>query len=120
MKSGWIEYKEKRIWFAQYNDLGRDVQAFEREVLLVTQIMIKEPEQSILLLIDYRGTGGSMKFFEVLKDSALKVKKFTKKSAVVGVEGIKRVLLKSIIRFSALDVKIFDDLEAAKEWLVQD
>jgi hypothetical protein len=39
--------------------------------------------------------------------------------AVVGVPGYKRILLRAVIAFIGQDIKPFETLEEAKDWLVQ-
>ncbi|MFH1460257.1 MAG: hypothetical protein ABIG64_07825 [Candidatus Omnitrophota bacterium] len=120
MKSGWIEHKGKKIFMARYNDFNKIEQLEDGEILFVTQTLIKEPEKSVLLLVDVRNSPGTPRRVDSLKDSALKLKNIIRKTAIVGVLGIKKILLNAVITFSGMELHSFEDIEAAKEWLVSE
>ncbi|MFH1460258.1 MAG: hypothetical protein ABIG64_07830 [Candidatus Omnitrophota bacterium] len=120
MKSGWIEHKNKKIFFAQFCEFDRDEDAVIAEINFSKKSVYNFPEKSALLLVDVHGTAGTIRVVECLKDTALSVKKIFKKTAVIGVDGFKKVLLRGIVRFSGMEINSFEDIEAAKEWLIQD
>lgn len=119
MKSGWIDYSGKKIFFADYSHFT-DFEAFKAEVDAVTGITIKEPKKSVLLLVDVTDTIGESEMVNYLKESAGADDENMKKVAVVGVSGYRRIFLRAVIQFTSLDVKTFDTLDAAKDWLVQE
>ena len=120
MKSQWIVYKDRKLLFADYANFNIDHESLKTEVDFITDILIKEPEKSILLLVDVRETAGIPEITDCLKKSALRVKNHVLKTAVVGVEGYRRFLLKAVAAFSGMQLTPIDDLEEVKDWLVED
>lgn len=119
MKSKWIEHRGKKILFADYSNFT-DLSAFKQEVDSVTSITINEPKDSVLLLVDVTGTIGESEMVDYLKESAKADDENMKKVAVVGVSGYRRIFLRAVIQFTRLSVKTFDQIEDAKDWLVED
>jgi hypothetical protein len=118
MKSTWITHKDKKIFYADYSDFEKDFKRLKTEVDYANAIMLMEPKDSLLLLVNVSGTVGSSEITFYLKDAAIKVKKHVRKAAVIGVGGVRLALLRSVTYLSGMDIKPFDDIEAAKDWLV--
>jgi len=55
-----------------------------------------------------------------IKMSARITKELTSKEAVVGVTGAKKILLRITQLFAGMQLRPFDTLEEAKEWLIQE
>ena len=119
MKSKWIEHWGKKIFFADYSHFT-DFESFKEEVDAVTGITINEPKNSVLLLVDVTGTIGESEMVNYLKKSAGVDDENMNKVAVVGVSGYRRIFLRAVIQFTSLNVKTFDNLEQAKDWLIQE
>ena len=77
-------------------------------------------KRDLLQFVDITGTFGTPKVIDALKNAAALMKPHTKKTAVVGVAGIKKVLMNAVNMFSGLGAKAFDTEQEAKDWLVQD
>jgi len=45
---------------------------------------------------------------------------YVKKSAIVGISGLQRIVLQSVSAFSKREFKLFDDVEQAKDYLIAD
>jgi hypothetical protein len=120
MKSKWITNKEKKIFYADYSEFGKDFQKLKPEVAYANSIMMREPKESVLLLVDVNGTTGTSEITFYLKDAAIQVKPYVRKAAVIGVSGVRLALLRSVSFLSGMDIKPFDDFETAKDWLVSD
>jgi hypothetical protein len=69
-------------------------------------------------LTDVRDTVLSSEVMDFAKESSARVTKYIRKEAVIGVAGIRQVLLDAVSRFSGRQFATFDNLEAAKDWLV--
>lgn len=120
MKSTWITHKGKKIFYADYSDFGKDFIKLKAEVIYVNSIMVLEPKESVLLLVNVNGTTGTSEITFYLKDAAIKVKTHVRKAAVIGVSGVRLALLRSVSYLSGMDIKPFDDIETAKDWLVSE
>ncbi len=120
MQSEWQTHKGKRFFYSNCSNFGADSARLAAEVEAADTIVAQEPENSALVLTDVRGTVGSNEAITVFKASAARLKKYVRKTAVVGIEGgIRRLLLEAVSRFSGRELVAFDDLERAKDWLVE-
>ena len=112
-----IEYKGKTIVYADYRGLKKEQQMLE--VLDELGMVGRKAKDKILLLQDYRDT-------YLTKDFMVKVKTLGKelaltkinKHAMLGITGMKKILLRAYVGFSGDTVRIFDLEEQAKEYLV--
>ena len=118
MKSRWLEHKGKRIFYCDWSDFGYDVSALEAEVDECNRLTLAQPRNSMLSIVDVRGTVASKEAMQVFKSSSAKSKPFVRKSAVIGITGYKKVLLEAVSAFSGQSFGIFNDLEEAKDWVV--
>jgi len=118
MQSEWITHKGKRIFCSNLSGFHTDVEALGAEIDAAGAAICQQPENSVLVLVDVQSSVGSTEAVQLLKDSALRTKKYVRKTATIGVSGFRKVLLNAINRFSGRNVTVFDDLDAAKDWLV--
>ncbi|MFH1459168.1 MAG: STAS/SEC14 domain-containing protein [Candidatus Omnitrophota bacterium] len=119
MKSNWIIHKEKRIYFCDYSNFGSDFEALKEEMVAVTGVLIQEPENSVLILTDVTNTVASPKALDQLKAGMKFSGKHMKRVAVVGVTGVRNIMLKAVARTFNLSIFPFSDIEKAKDWLVE-
>jgi len=117
MKSKFINHKGKQIFFADYSNFHFDLSSCQNEVDDATDAVAKEPEKSVLLLVDVRETVGSQEIIDILSASASKIKSKILAAAVVGITGIRKLLMQSVSRLSGLQAKGFDTIDEAKDWL---
>ena len=123
MRSHWIEHKGKRILYCDYTNFSlADFQALKDELDAVVEIMIQQPEGSLLSLSDIRGSVASSQVIDIFKEGAKTAAKHIKRQAVVGVTGLKKVFFDLIVRLSGQNARAFnnDGMEAAKDWLVKE
>jgi len=121
LQSEWRTHKGKRFMYANYAGFGEDVDRLAAEVDTVDAIICQEPEHSVLILTDVRATVGSSEAVAVMKKSAARTKKYMRKGVIVGIGGgIRKLLLEAVSRFSGQDLVAFDDIEQAKDWLVEE
>jgi hypothetical protein len=121
MRSHWIEHKGKQIFYCDYTNFSLvDFQALKAELDAVVDFLAKQPESSVLGLTDIRGSVASSQVIELFKKSATGTAKYIKRQAVFGVTGFKGVFFDLIVRLSGQNARAFEDMEAAKDWLVQD
>ncbi|MFN8672327.1 MAG: hypothetical protein U0457_09670 [Candidatus Sericytochromatia bacterium] len=119
MPISWIEYKNKKIVYSDYrNQKGEEAIKTlyeERDFFL----KLKDGDK-VLVLSDFRGAYGSNEFMEISKKLGKEVfAPKTIKSAILGIEGVKKVLLKAYVFFTGENLKPFDSEELAKEWLIE-
>jgi len=119
MRSGYITHKDKQIFLADYRHLLID--EFEKEIKAVTEALCTAPQNSVACLNDTSGLIASPKVIDLFKWSVSRTKPHISKAAVVGVgfSGARKILFDAILRITGQTVTLFDDLEKAKDWLVE-
>ena len=112
-----IDYKNKEISYLDYRGMNEKqmIQTLEE----ATEWTLQE-NKPILLLTNASGTFVLPDFLKKAKEEGKRTKHLTLKSAVVGVEGAKKVLLKFHNLFVGSEMVPFHDEEEAKEWLVKE
>ena len=118
MKSSWETHKGKRYFFARYTDL--DIEGVKKEVPEVEEVVKREPLESVLLLIDTKGTVISPDALVYFKNTSKNSKPYMKKVAIMGMTGVRQLIVDLIVKFAGIEnLKAFDDAESARDWLVQ-
>ena len=121
MKSRWITHQGQRIMVADYANFEMDLPALQAEIKAVDDIICREPDDSVLLLVDVRNITTTIEAVELFKASSARTTSHLHKTAIVGISsGIRRMLLDVVSRFSGQEMTVFDNLEAAKNWLVEE
>jgi hypothetical protein len=119
MKSEWISHQGHKIFYYNYTDFGQDAEGLKAEIEAAQSVIEQQPENSMLILVDIRGTVVSREVSALIKENASRTKPYAKKVAVVGVKGVVRVIADSIGRLTrGTPQTFFDTLEEAKDWLV--
>lgn len=119
MKSFWTEHKGCRFLYADYSNYGRNLEALRLELDYADTMIENEPRNDTLVLVDIRHTVTSTPVVSLMKESAARTKGRVAKLAVIGVSGVQRILATAVSRFSREPLQLFDDLDAAKDWLVE-
>jgi hypothetical protein len=119
MKSHWAEYRNKKIFIADYSNFENNIGRLKNEIAEVTLALSKEPTESVLLLVDVRNTIGTKEAADALKASAAALKDITIKTAVVGVSVFTKPIMLAISFFSRMELRPFDNSETAGDWLTE-
>ena len=112
----WIEYKGVEILLNDYTNLTGE--NFIETLDILTEHFLAQKRKNILLLLDVRNSYSNKEIIEALNASSKRIKPFLKKSAVLGVTGVKKILLSVVNKVSDLGAKPFTTEDEAKEWLV--
>jgi hypothetical protein len=112
----WIEHKGKRIILEDMSGLREP-----NEVCMVsdtsTALICKQPKASVLLITHVTGTRYNPTVINRLKENTKLTTPHMKAYVVVGITGLMRVVLHSVVIFTGQDIKMCDTVEEAKEWL---
>ena len=120
MRSKWIEHKGKKIFFQDFSGLLYDSEALKKELTLVQAEVVSHPKKSLLVLSDFRDTNITNDLMPLLNASSAMTKDHIKRTAVLGVIGVKRTLADLLIRLTGQPLEYFDSETAAKDWLVEE
>jgi len=115
-KAEFVQYKGFRILMLDCSgskDVEQNIAAFQS----AQNLAMKEPLKSVRLLTDVSDAHYTSEGVVVMKEFSKSVTPHVKASATVGVTGIKKIILMSLIKLSGRDIKMFDRREDALEWL---
>ena len=115
----WIKHKEKQILYIDYSNFLNTDETI-KTILEVNDFIKKLGKYELLLLVDVRKSNADEKIIvEALKNSALIIKPYIKKAAVVGVTTMQQIILTVVNVFSGLGIKPIDTIDEAKDWLIK-
>ncbi len=121
MKSRWITHRGKRIFFVDYTDFGANAAQVREEAKAIVETVTREPLNSVLAVTDVRGTTGSTEIISIMRSVVASTNRHVRKRAVVGVSGLRQALLDMVNRVTgSKQFATFQDLDAAKDWLVKE
>lgn len=120
MRSQWQTHKGRRFLLCAFDHFGTDIASLSKEIDDVDAEILRQPLDSVLLLVDLHGTTTSAKVVDLFKSSSLRTKGYIRKQGLVGIHGIQKMLAQAVAWFSRETFVIFDDVAAARDWLVDD
>src|SRR5215213_5936654 len=120
MRSVWIEYKGKRIFYQDFSKHFYNAHVVKAELEEVQKVVTAEPKDSVLVLSDFRDTNVGSELLASMNEASARTKVYVHKTAVLGVTGMKRKLADLLTALTGQPLKYFDDIESAKNWLAED
>ena len=120
MRSVWIEHKGRKIFYQDFSKNFYNASAVRAELTDVQKVVIAEPKDSVLVLSDFRDTTVGSDLLSSMNEASAATKAHVHKTAVLGVTGMKRKLADLLTALTGQALKYFDDMEAAKNWLVEE
>lgn len=117
MSAEWIDYKTKKILYIKYKDLTPEQMLVQ--IKEASKMLRESNSKENLSLTDMTGCFVNEEFLDLAKKEGKTSLTYTKKTAIVGVTGIKKLLLQTVNAISPLSRKPFDDIQSAKDWLIK-
>lgn len=116
MNIKWISHNNKKILYADYRGLKTPemIKQLEQEA----DIMLKAG-QKVLYLGNFEGTVIESEFMKKANELGKKTEPLNEKSAIVGVVGMKAVILNTYNMLTGGKIKAFNSEEKALEYLTQ-
>ncbi len=114
-----IIYKDKAIFFLDLSNMSPDdvIESVPKTVKMVRS----RPPKSVLMLTDMTGMRYNSESLDVAKSYTKGNETVMKKSAIFGIDGLKRVTYNAVVRFSGRkNVRAISKIEEALEWLVSE
>jgi hypothetical protein len=115
MKVNWIYHKNKRILYSDYR--GMDTDTMITQLKHEADIILKEPSD-VLYMANFENTVIAPQFMKVANELGKTTEKKVTKSSIIGITGLKGVLLNSYNLFTGSKMRAFKDENAAKDYLV--
>jgi hypothetical protein len=120
MRSQWTTHKGQQIFIQDFS--GHNLmfsEAVKDELVAVQSVVTQQPLHSVLVLADFRETQIGKDLMDLMVASSNVTQAYVKKTAVLGVTGTKRMLADILVHITGQPLSFFDDLETAKDWLVE-
>jgi hypothetical protein len=121
MSVEWIEHKGKRILYMDHRGCQPE-QMIENLELGLKMVQETPPQTKILLLVDIEGSVNDTAVMARLKEVGKEVEPKTEKEAIVGVHGVRHIMLSAYNRVTGAGKtqRLFDSQDEALDWLVSD
>jgi hypothetical protein len=112
-----ITYKSKMILLVDISNAKQE----EALAILAEARKVIETQlpQSLLTLTDVSHMRYNMEVGQAFKDLSVVDKPIVRAAAVVGIEGLMKIMLDGIMKISGRQFGLFSTREQAQEWLVQ-
>lgn len=112
-----IEHKNKRILLIDFSRCElEEIVSIIREA---KKLISMEPPASVLTLTNVTGTHNNAAVVRVMKDFTTFNRPYVKAAAVVGIEGLTKIVFDAILKFSGRTLVAHEDVDKAKDWLVE-
>ncbi len=115
-RTKWIDYKGKEILLDDYTNLQGEELVETIEVL--TNHLMNSGKKEILLLIDLNNSYTNKEVVNAFTEAGKRVRPVVKRTAVLGITGVKKILLNVVNKLSSIDANPFSTEEDAKDWLI--
>ncbi len=99
---------------------GCNVEDFPTIIKEAEKLIRVEPPNSVLTLTDVTDAKYNLEVIEALIEFTKGNKPFVKAGVVVGLDSLKKAIYNSVMHFSGRNLLAFDDIEKAKDWLVEE
>ena len=112
-----ITHKGKRIVYVDLAGCrGPDVPATTDQA---KRLIASQPKESALILTDVTNMQLTSETSNIMKEFSEHNTPYTKASAVVGIEGLRKIIYSAVQHLSGRSIPTFETLDQAKDWLVQ-
>jgi hypothetical protein len=115
-----IEYKGQSIYYVDYSNIktNDEFMSVIKQSNSFREKIKSEGKKDLLMLVDISGSFVYGDVLTEIKKAGKITKEMTLKEAVVGISGGKKILLKIVQSFTDMNLKVFDSVDEAKDWLV--
>jgi hypothetical protein len=113
-----IEYHGQQVLIEDFSNL-RPGDEFRATLEAARTIIHSQPPKSVLALFDATHSTFNAEAIGLVKDFTAQNEPFVKGAAVVGIEGLRRIALMAVSKFSGRTFKTFKDRPSALDWLVE-
>ena len=111
----WLEHKGRKILFADFRAMTEEqmVAQLHQELAL-----LKQQTSKVLVLADVTSAPTGTLFMGVAKELGPEMAPFREREAILGIDGLKSMLLRVFNRVSGGSMQPFDNAALAKDYLV--
>ncbi|KKM16282.1 hypothetical protein LCGC14_1687390 [marine sediment metagenome] len=113
----WITYKEKEILYEDYTNLTGNEIAIR--VPIFSHLEFKMGKKDMLLIVDLSNSFASKAAVKAFTEAGKVTEELFSKTAVLGITGVKKILLNVVNKLTSVNAKPFTDIESAKDYLIK-
>ncbi len=114
----WITYKNVPILYTNWSNFPTEKE-FLDATKETTNFVVEQNLGNLLELVDVTDSVTTTEIIKASKEAAILTKPFNKKKAVIGISGLKRILLNAVNRIASEKIVAFETKEQALEWLIK-
>lgn len=114
-RARFVEHRGIQILYIDVSECG--IEEIFEAMQEAGGIIRSQPEGSVLTLTNVAGARYSKDLIKSVKDFVLSNKPFVTKAAIIGLEGLQRIVLDGIRASTGREFETFDDVEQAKAYL---
>lgn len=112
-----IKHQWRQILLLDFSDSSVDESM--KTMNEAKKVIRSQPKSSMLILTDVTGARYNMEVVEKLKEFTNENTPYVKASAVVGLDGLKKIVYNAVVMFSKRKLSVFDNIQQAKDWLIE-
>ena len=113
-----IHYKGIDIIYSDFSNL-KSIEEITKVFEDGSEIISNSPLKSVYALTNFDNMFFNTKVMRVIQETLKINKPHIKNTAVIGITGLSKIMFDGIIRLSGRDLRLFDTMEEAKEFLYQ-
>ncbi len=113
----WITHKGKEILYEDYTNLNGEEIAMR--IPIFSHLELQMGKKDMLLIIDLSNSYASKAAVKGFTEAGKQTGHLFAKTAVLGITGVKKVLLNVVNRLTSVNAKPFSDIEDAKDYLIE-
>jgi hypothetical protein len=114
----WIQYKGKNILYMKI--ASQSAEELKERIDSIKPVVIKEPPNSILCIADVINGKFSPEMTQMLKEFTKHNEPYIKMTALIGVEGLKKVIYSGVLLFTGRkNLVLKNTKEEAQDWLAE-
>lgn len=111
-----ITHRGRRILLIDLSGLQKTEEILQ-EIETTRRFVAQEPPASVRTLSCVKGARYTPPVMDALKELTAHNKPYVTAAAVVGMEGLHRVLFRAVVLFSRRNMETFQTMEEARDWL---
>jgi hypothetical protein len=111
-----VRHRGRPILLIDFSHLDRTEDILE-VIGTAKQVVAKQPPSSVRTLTNVYRARYSPPVMDALKELTVHNRPYVTAAAVVGMEGLHRILFRAVLVFSRRNLEAFDTMEEARDWL---
>ncbi len=116
-RTSFIEYGGRQILLLDFSNVA-DSQAALAAIAEAREFIARQPPDSLLTLTHVTGSHFDSGVLKAIREMVEQNRPNVRAGAVVGLAGLMKVVFNTLLHLTGRNIKAFDDLDAAKEYLI--